>query len=47
MIIKDTYGDWGIVVGRWKGVNQGIPGISGWSNNARHRVNLVYCYKAI
>jgi len=29
MIIKDSVGDWGIVVGRWEKFRKGIPGVRG------------------
>ena len=29
VLIKNRQGDWGIVLGKWKGMSKGVPGVAG------------------
>ena len=29
VLIKNHYGDWGIILGKWEGARMGVPGIPG------------------
>jgi hypothetical protein len=29
MLIKDYYGDWGILIAKWEGFKKGVPGTAG------------------
>jgi hypothetical protein len=44
-LIKNNYGDWGIVTAHWTGFRRGIPRVHGL--NSELHVKLIWCLTAL